>query len=138
MPVCDCPEFFPGVDLQRICLVGTFRTTVLTGARRAATIGGNVRGAVCMAHVLVVEDEQTIAEVIHYALTSEGMTVDTCRLLEQARERLGTGGIDALVLDANLPDGNGFDLLRELRQGGDLPVLMVTARSSEIDRVVGL
>jgi two-component system catabolic regulation response regulator CreB len=88
--------------------------------------------------ILVVEDEPSIRDAIQYALESEGCDVD-CR---------GTGGealafidsefCDLVVLDVGLPDINGFDVCRRLRARHSLPVLFLTARSDEIDRVVGL
>ncbi|MCG6860436.1 MAG: two-component system response regulator CreB [Chromatiaceae bacterium] len=88
--------------------------------------------------ILIIEDEQAIADNLIYALRTEGFGTEH-RLL--GREGLGViaeGGIDLLILDIGLPDINGFDLCRELRRTSDLPVLFLTARGDEIDRIVGL
>jgi len=88
--------------------------------------------------VLIVEDEPAILDNIQYALESEGF--ETIRLSEGlpvlpllARER-----IDLILLDVGLPDVNGIDLCREIRKAHGIPVIFLTARTSEIDRVVGL
>jgi two-component system catabolic regulation response regulator CreB len=89
-----------------------------------------------MPRILVVEDEPAIADAIDYALTTEGLGVVRCATLQAARGALA--GIDLVVLDVNLPDGSGFDFCRELRRGRAPPVIFLTARADEIDRVVGL
>jgi two-component system catabolic regulation response regulator CreB len=88
--------------------------------------------------ILVVEDEPSIRDTIQYALESDGCAV-TCRSTgADAIECLATAGFDLVVLDVGLPDMNGFDVCRRLRERHSLPVLFLTARSGEIDRVVGL
>lgn len=89
-----------------------------------------------MPRILVVEDEPGIADAIEYALRTDGHGVTRCPTLAQARTRLD--GADLLVLDVGLPDGNGFEFCRELRRSRDVPVIFLTARADEIDRVVGL
>ena len=91
-----------------------------------------------MTHVLLVEDEAGIADAVLYALRSEGFEATHCRLGDDGLRRLAEGGIDLVVLDVGLPDRNGFDVCRELRRSSDVPVIFLTARSSEVDRVVGL
>lgn len=88
--------------------------------------------------ILVVEDEAGIAENITYALQTEGYEVAWCTTVGEARELLAGDGIALVILDVGLPDGNGFDFCRELRLLSQLPVIFLTARTSEIDRVVGL
>jgi two-component system, OmpR family, catabolic regulation response regulator CreB len=88
--------------------------------------------------ILVIEDEPLIAENIQYALNTEGMTAVTCSTLGEAEMHLREHAFDLLVLDINLPDGNGFDFCRGLRSRQNTPVIFLTARSAEIDRVVGL
>lgn len=90
------------------------------------------------AHVLVVEDETAIADVIVYALSSEGLRVTRVALLQAAAQRLNHETVDALVLDIGLPDGNGLEWLKQLRRERALPVLLLSARNEEIDRVLGL
>jgi two-component system catabolic regulation response regulator CreB len=90
--------------------------------------------------ILIVEDEMAIADGIVYALRSEGFIPHHVTLGEQAVEavRLATDQAPALiVLDVGLPDINGFEACRRIRQFSNVPVVFLTARSDEIDRVVG-
>jgi two-component system catabolic regulation response regulator CreB len=94
-------------------------------------------------HVLLLEDDPAIAHTVVYALQREGISVTHVLLLAEAARLLACPGHDLLLLDVGLPDGNGVDFCRALRQAEDprlraLPVLMLTARSEEIDRVLGL
>jgi DNA-binding response OmpR family regulator len=91
-----------------------------------------------MANILLVEDENTLAEVLRYNLEREGYTVsvasDGVSGLDLARkERL-----DLVILDIMLPRLDGFSVCRILRRESDLPILMLTARQDEVDRIAGL
>jgi len=88
--------------------------------------------------VLIVEDESSIAFNIECALQREGFETSSCTHCYQALELLGAGSFDLLILDVGLPDGNGFDLCRDLRRSSSIPIIILTARSDEIDKVVGL
>lgn len=88
--------------------------------------------------ILVIEDEPLIAENIQYALETEGMAAVSCPTLGEAEMHLREQSFDLIVLDINLPDGSGFDFCRGLRSRQNTPVIFLTARSAEIDRVVGL
>jgi len=90
------------------------------------------------ARVLIVEDEPAILDNIQYALESEGL--ETIRLSEglPVLGLLATERIDLILLDVGLPDVNGVDLCREIRKTHATPVIFLTARSSEIDRIIGL
>jgi two-component system catabolic regulation response regulator CreB len=88
------------------------------------------------AQILLVEDEPSIADAVSFVLSQDGHQVERVGTLMEAR-RLWVGA-DLLVLDVGLPDGNGFDLCREIRKTSNLPILFLTARGEEIDRVVGL
>jgi two-component system catabolic regulation response regulator CreB len=88
--------------------------------------------------ILVVEDEPSIRDAIQYALESEGCEVDCRGTGGEALAFVDAGPCDLVVLDVGLPDINGFDVCRRLRARHSLPVLFLTARSDEIDRVVGL
>jgi len=95
------------------------------------------------ARVLLLEDDPAIARTVAFALEREGLAVCHVLLVRDAQRELQRQASDLLVLDVGLPDGNGIDLCREIRQAGDtrqraLPILMLTARSEEIDRVLGL
>jgi len=91
-----------------------------------------------MPTILLVEDEAAIADTLIYALKSEGFAVEWLTLGQQALARIAQGGVDLAILYVGLPDLNGFDLCRDLRRHHDLPVLFLTARNAEIDRIVGL
>lgn len=88
--------------------------------------------------ILLVEDEAAIADTLVYTLENEGFVVRWARLAQDARAYLAGETVDLMLLDVGLPDGNGFDLCREIRRSHDLPVIFLTARKEEIDRVVGL
>ncbi|WP_295585258.1 two-component system response regulator CreB [uncultured Lamprocystis sp.] len=88
--------------------------------------------------ILIVEDEQAIADTLIYALRTEGFVTEHCLLGRDGLAALGRGGFALLILDVGLPDMNGFDLCREIRRESEIPVIFLTARSAEIDRIVGL
>ncbi|KAF1698976.1 MULTISPECIES: two-component system response regulator CreB [Pseudoxanthomonas] len=88
--------------------------------------------------ILVVEDEPAIADTLLYALRSDGLAAEHCLLGAEALARVRAGGVDVLVLDVGLPDLNGFEVCRRLRAFSPLPVIFLTARNEEIDRVLGL
>jgi two-component system, OmpR family, catabolic regulation response regulator CreB len=95
-----------------------------------------------MHHVLLLEDDPAIAKTVVFALEREGFHVRHCTLLGDARTQLARQHFDALILDVGLPDGNGLDLCRSLRQASgtqaSAPILMLSARGEELDRVLGL
>ena len=89
--------------------------------------------------ILLVEDEKEIADTLNYALTSEGFTPIWVSNSKDALAALDEHAIDLGIFDVGLPDGNGFELLKKVRQTDEhLPVMFLTARSEEIDRIVGL
>ncbi|MCL4125087.1 UNVERIFIED_CONTAM: hypothetical protein GTU68_028232, partial [Idotea baltica] len=89
--------------------------------------------------ILIVEDEKEIADTLTYALASESFQPIWVASCEQALSAIKEGDIDLCVLDVGLPDGNGFELLKTVRElGFDIPVVFLTARSEEIDRIIGL
>ena len=89
--------------------------------------------------ILIVEDEQAIADSIAYALRTDGFTPRHVMLGEQALAVLRSEDAPQLVvLDIGLPDMSGLEACRQLRQFSDVPVIFLTARSDEIDRIVGL
>ena len=91
-----------------------------------------------VAQVLLLEDDPAIARTVAYALEREGFTVLHCLLLGDARRALQARTFDLLMLDVGLPDGSGLDLCREVRAQRPTPILMLSARNEEIDRVLGL
>ena len=88
--------------------------------------------------ILVVEDEGKIVDILRLYLEREGFEVAAALTAGQARERLERELPDLVVLDLNLPDGDGLEICRQLRQRSPVPVIMLTARDEEVDRVVGL
>jgi len=86
-------------------------------------------------HLLVVEDEDTIAEPLVEGLVAEGFEVTRVATGQAALDAPAT---DLVLLDVRLPDIDGFDVCRRLRARSDVPIIMVTAKGEEIDRVVGL
>ena len=89
--------------------------------------------------ILVVEDEKEIADTLTYALASEGFNPIWVSSVQTALSEIEQQDIDLGVFDVGLPDGNGFELLKHIRQAGSqMPVIFLTARSEEIDRIVGL
>jgi len=91
------------------------------------------------ATVLVVDDDADIRDLILGQLRQENYRLLGASNLAELRQTLRDEAIDLIVLDLNLPDGDGLSLCRELRaEGSDVQIIMVTARSSAIDRVLGL
>ena len=89
--------------------------------------------------ILLVEDEPGLQLTLSDRLCSEGYEVDTASTGEEGLEQGREGDFDLIVLDVMLPDKNGFDVCRDLRQGGvHSPILMLTARAQVADKVVGL
>jgi two-component system, OmpR family, response regulator RegX3 len=87
---------------------------------------------------LIVEDEEAIAESIQYALRAEGFDADTVGTGEEALERVGTATYDVVILDLMLPGISGLEVCRRLRMSHTVPILMLTARTAEVDVVLGL
>src|SRR5699024_9442106 len=88
--------------------------------------------------ILIVEDEPAIADNIVYALRTEGFTPQWVRTGREALEQIHSDPPELMILDIGLPDMNGFDVCRQVRAKAALPVIFLTARDSEIDKVVGL
>jgi two-component system, OmpR family, catabolic regulation response regulator CreB len=88
--------------------------------------------------ILIVEDEPPIAETMVYALQTEGFAALWKTTGREALAVLAEQEVALVVLDVGLPDINGFDLCREIRRQRKVPVIFLTARSGEVDRVVGL
>jgi len=88
--------------------------------------------------ILIVEDEQAIADTLIYVLSSSGYQPEHVDLAQTALARLQAEEFVLAIFDVGLPDGNGFDLCRQLRRFSNLPVIFLTAHGDEIDRIVGL
>jgi two-component system catabolic regulation response regulator CreB len=91
-----------------------------------------------MPRILVVEDEVAIADTLLFALASEGFAAQRVALAGEGLQLLRAGGFDLVILDVGLPDMTGFEACKQLRQFSAVPVMFLTARADEIDRVVGL
>ena len=91
-----------------------------------------------MHELLLVEDDDALGRGIRLALEGGGLRVTVCRTLAEGRRTLEDGAFDLLILDVNLPDGNGLDFLRTLRRDHAAPVILLTANDLETDIVAGL
>ena len=91
-----------------------------------------------MPQILLLEDEPAIADTLLYALRSEGFEVTHVTLARDALAAFAQQPPDLAILDVGVPDGNGFDVCRAIRKTSELPIVFLTARSEEIDRVLGL
>lgn len=91
-----------------------------------------------MARLLVIEDEKVLRETLAYNLTVQGFVVESAEDGLKAMEFFETSEFDLLILDIMLPGIDGFEVCRRVRQKSNVPILMLTARDEEIDRVVGL
>jgi DNA-binding response OmpR family regulator len=89
-------------------------------------------------NVLVIDDDPGLAGLLAEYLGGRGLRVETAEDGPSGLERLAGGGIDLVVLDVMMPGMDGFDVLREIRRQGALPVIMLTARGEDLDRIIGL
>ncbi len=88
--------------------------------------------------ILVVDDERPIAEILRFNLAKEGYEVDVAYDGKEAVEKARHVNPDLVVLDIMLPSMDGFEVCREIRKSSKVPILMLTAKDSEIDKVLGL
>lgn len=88
--------------------------------------------------ILIIDDDAALAAMVAEYLGGRGLAITVAGTIAQGEALLHSGQFDALILDAMLPDGDGFDLCRKLREQSMLPILMLTARGEEVDRIVGL
>ena len=91
-----------------------------------------------MTRVLIVEDEESFADPLAFLLRKEGFTAALAATGQEALEEFDRNGADIVLLDLMLPGMSGTDVCKQLRLRSAVPVIMVTARDSEIDKVVGL
>ncbi|MBI4821175.1 MAG: response regulator transcription factor [Deltaproteobacteria bacterium] len=91
-----------------------------------------------MRTILVIDDDERLRQLLAEYLTARGYVVETSANGSTGLERLRAKGIDLVVLDLTLPDKDGLDVLRELRTFSRAPVIVLTARGDETDRIVGL
>jgi two-component system response regulator RegX3 len=88
--------------------------------------------------ILLVEDERSIVEPLQAALEREGFRTELAGTVAEALDAAGRVDPDLVLLDLMLPDGSGYDVCRELRSRSTVPIVMLTARGDESDRIVGL
>lgn len=88
--------------------------------------------------LLMIDDDVALTRMVGEYLGARGLPVTAAHGLAEGERLLRSEVFDALILDAMLPDGDGFELCRRLRERSRLPVIMLTARGEEVDRIVGL
>jgi len=88
--------------------------------------------------ILLVDDEESVQKLLAYPLRKEGYEVVPARDGDEALERFGEGNVDLIVLDVMLPKRDGFDVCRRLRARSPVPIIMLTAKAEEFDKVLGL
>lgn len=88
--------------------------------------------------IILIEDEPAIADTLTFALQREGWQVTHFGLAHAAETYLASHSADLVVLDVGLPDDSGFEVLKRLRRSSEVPVLLLTARAEEVDRILGL
>ena len=91
-----------------------------------------------MKKILVVDDEKPISDIVKFNLTKEGYEVFTAYDGEEALEKVEEVNPDLILLDLMLPKKDGLEVAREVRKTHEMPIIMVTAKDSEIDKVLGL
>ena len=91
-----------------------------------------------MQTIMLMEDDAALGQGICLALKDSSVQVRLCQTLAQGRAALEHGPFDLLILDVNLPDGSGLDLLREVRRTSAVPIILLTANDLEMDIVSGL
>jgi len=91
-----------------------------------------------MNRLLLIEDDVRQAELLQSFLAGAGFELQACHTAGEGLRRLTAEAFDALLLDAMLPDGDGFEICRQVRAGSTIPIIMLTARGDELDRIVGL
>ena len=91
-----------------------------------------------MSRILIIEDDGDLREGLIFSLEMEGYETAGCGTKREGMELLKRQAWDLLLLDCNLPDGSGFDICVEMKRTKDTPILMLTARDSEMDEVKAL
>ena len=97
-----------------------------------------MKGQSATTRLLMIEDDRALAEMVATYLGRAGMTLDHRENAAAGLAAALQGGYDAVILDLMLPDGDGLELCRAIRARSDVPILMLTARGEEADRIVGL
>jgi DNA-binding response OmpR family regulator len=115
-----------------------WRSTPLRGTRRTVANTGHLEVAAVAQTVMVVEDEYKLRELVRSYLEREGLEVFSTGSGAEAVTLAARGPLDLVVLDLGLPDVPGEEVAREIRSHSDVPIVMLTAKSDEGDRIAGL
>lgn len=91
-----------------------------------------------MTNILIIEDDKDLREGIELALRREEFCFTLCGNLKEARKASSGNQYDLILLDINLPDGNGYDYLKQIKRESPIPVIIITANDMELDEVRGL
>ena len=91
-----------------------------------------------MIKILVVEDESSFSEALEFLLGKEGFSVVTAATGTEALMKFEQGGIDLVLLDLMIPEVSGIEVCKRIRSGSSVPIIMLTAKDTEVDKVVGL
>src|SRR5688572_4353147 len=91
-----------------------------------------------MPKVLIADDEPNIREVISFALERAGFATTTARNGSEALQQFRRGPLDLIILDVGMPEMDGLEVCRQIRKSSEVPILFLSARDEEIDRVLGL
>jgi two-component system OmpR family response regulator len=91
-----------------------------------------------MPRILIADDEPNIREVISFALERAGFTTATARNGSEALQQFRRGSLDLIILDIGMPEMDGLEVCRQIRKTSEVPILFLSARDEEIDRVLGL
>lgn len=90
-----------------------------------------------MDKILLVDDEIELANMIKEYLLNEGFDVHVEHTLEEGKDFFDSNSFSAVILDINLPDGSGLDLCKYIRDKSDIPIIMLSARSGDVDKIMG-
>lgn len=91
-----------------------------------------------MTHILIVEDETSFSEALEFLLTKEGFSVTVAANGREALEKFAKNSFDLVLLDLMIPEISGIEVCRSIRTSSQVPIIMLTAKDSEVDKVVGL
>jgi two-component system OmpR family response regulator len=91
-----------------------------------------------MNHILLIDDDDKVSEMLTEYLTSEGFRITSALNAHEGEVAISNATFDAVILDIMLPDMNGLEVLRRIRNTSNVPVIMLTARGDDVDRVIGL
>ena len=91
-----------------------------------------------MTRILIIEDEESVLEPLELLLSNEGFKVDTAKDGRAGIDKFNDVGADLILLDLMLPEVSGTEVCKRIRQTSNVPIIMLTAKDTEVDKVVGL